>query len=115
MKEQTKADILIRDIKDYIGNQYELAILKATDKVALSFSKIISWSIVVVLLLLSFLFFSFYFSFYFSETQNNHQGFLWMGAFYLILLIVFRIMISRPLKVFLHNKIIFSVLKNMKS
>lgn len=115
MEEQTKAEILIRDIKDYLSNQYELAILKATDKLAVTSSSLISLGIAIVLVTFSLLFLSFYVSFYFSEGHNKSQGFLWMGICYLFILIVFLLIISRPLKVFLQNKIILSVMKNIKS
>ena len=115
MEEQTKADKLIKDLKDYFSDLYELSLLKTTDKLSIIASRLIVSRITIFFVVLSICFYSFSAAFYLSGAVEWGGGFLIVGSVYFLLFIIFRFMLSSYLKTYVQNKVIYEVMKNIKS
>ncbi|MBS1635612.1 MAG: phage holin family protein [Bacteroidetes bacterium] len=88
---ETTPDIeqLQESLKKYINTRYELAVLKASDKVAVISSITVSSVIVAVMMLMFILFVSVAGSLYLgSVLQSNALGFLIVAGFYLFIGII---------------------------
>ena len=112
MEEQTKIEETVDSIKDYVNTRYELAVLKASDKVAHIGSNAISFVPIVFLSVLTAFMLSFALAFYLNTVfANQYRGFLVVGGSYFVivffLICVRKKLIAKPFR----NKIIKELLK----
>jgi hypothetical protein len=109
---QEKVEELVDHIKEYAGTQYELAVLKASDKSSQLLAGLTAIVVVAFIVVLALILLSFGLAFYISDKMgNHHSGFIIVGSgFLLIALIILafkKSFIERPLT----NKLIRSFLK----
>jgi len=113
MEEQTKIEETVDSIKDYINTMYELAVLKASDKLAHIVSNALSFLPILFLTFATFLMLSFGLAFYLNTVLvSEFLGFFIVGGVYL--LIAFITMAARKNSIAkpLRNKIIKELFKN---
>lgn len=113
MEEQSKIEETVDSIKDYVNTRYELAVLKASDKVAHIGSNAISFVPIIFLSVLTAFMLSFALAFYLNTVfVSQYCGFLVVGGGYLVigffLICVRKKLIAKPFR----NKIIKELFKN---
>lgn len=112
MQEQTKIEETVESIKDYVNTRHELAILKASDKVAIITSTILSFIPIIFLTVVTFLILSIGLALYLNIIfVSNYFGFLVVGGGYFVVLFflvcVRKKLIVKPFR----NKIIKELFK----
>ena len=101
---------LQENLKKYINTRYELAVLKATDKISLISGITTSAVIVAVMVLMFVLFVSVAGSLYLgSILHNNALGFLIIAGFYLFVGLIVWLFKDKMVVTPVRNKIIKSV------
>ncbi len=113
MEEQSKIEETVDSIKDYVNTRYELAVLKASDKVAHIGSNAISFVPIIFLSVLTAFMISFALAFYLNTVfVSEYCGFLVVGGGYFVivffLICVRKKFIAKPFR----NKIIKELFKN---
>lgn len=113
MQEQTKIEETVDSIKDYVNTRYELAVLKASDKLAHIGSNTISFVPIIFLTILTVFMLSFGLAFYLNNVfESQYCGFLVVGGGYFViaffLICVRKKLIAKPFR----NKIIKELFKN---
>jgi hypothetical protein len=113
MEEQSKIEETVDSIKDYVNTRYELAVLKASDKVAHIGSNAISFVPIIFLSVLTAFMLSFALAFYLNTVfVSEYCGFLVVGGGYFViaffLICVRKKLIAKPFR----NKIIKELFKN---
>jgi len=113
MEEQSKIEETVDSIKDYVNTRYELAVLKASDKVAHLGSNFLSVVPIIFFTILTVLMLSFALAFYLNTVfVSEHCGFFVVGGAYFViaffLICVRKKLIAKPLR----NKIIKELFKN---
>jgi len=90
MEEQSKIEETVDSIKDYINTRYELAVLKASDKLAHIASNSLSFIPIIFLTVLTVLMLSFGLAFYINHALNSEfNGFFIVGGAYLLIVLIF--------------------------
>lgn len=115
MKEHEEEDeqSLIDKIKEYINVRIELATLTAAEKGSHLFAAIVTDSIIVLLLVLTFLFGSLGLGFYLSEIiGNTYAGFFIIAGFYLLIGLIIYAIKDSYLEKRIVNRIIKKVFKD---
>jgi len=113
MEEQTKIEETVDSIKDYLNTRYELAILKASDKLAHIASNIGSFIPIIFLTVLSILLLSFALAFYLNKVlMSEFQGFIIVGSSYLLIVCILAAMRKNSIAKPMRNKIIKELFKN---
>lgn len=113
MEEQSKIEETVDSIKDYVNTRYELAVLKASDKLAHIGSNTISFVPIIFLIVLTAFMLSFGLSYYLNTVfESQYCGFLVVGGGYFViaffLICVRKKLIAKPFR----NKIIKELFKN---
>ncbi|MBA2612067.1 MAG: phage holin family protein [Bacteroidetes bacterium] len=113
MEAQSKIEETVDSIKDYVNTRYELAVLKASDKVAHIGSNAVSFVPIIFLSVLTAFMLSFALAFYLNTVfVNQYYGFLIVGGIYFViaffLICVRKKLIAKPFR----NKIIKELFKN---
>src|SRR5438270_12194942 len=109
---QEKIEELVENVKEYVNTQYELSVLKATNKASHLLSDVLAKLIVSFFCVLAILLLSFALAYYISAATNDtYSGFFLVGGVYLVIgLLLFgfrKWLIERPLG----NKMIRNFLK----
>jgi Ni,Fe-hydrogenase I cytochrome b subunit len=113
MQEQTKIEETVDSVKDYVNIRYELAVLKASDKLAHIGSNTISFVPIIFLSILTVFMLSFGLAFYLNTVfESQYCGFLIIGGGYFViaffLICVRKKLIAKPFR----NKIIKELFKD---
>ncbi len=113
MQEQTKIEETFDSIKDYVNIRYELAVLKASDKLAHIGANTISFVPIIFLSILTVIMLSFGLAFYLNTVfESQYCGFLIIGGGYFViaffLICVRKKLIAKPFR----NKIIKELFKD---
>lgn len=94
MQEHSKIDETVDHVKEYINTNYELIVLKASDKIAKTASDLIAKALIAFIAVLSLLILSFAAAYYLSESMGDqYTGFIIMGGVYVVIglfLFIFR-------------------------
>ncbi len=90
MEEQNKFEEVTESVKEYINIQYELLVLKGTEKASNIFSGAISGILITIAGILTLLFLSLGVAFYLSYNFFNdfYPGFLIVGGAYLVVVLL---------------------------
>jgi asparagine N-glycosylation enzyme membrane subunit Stt3 len=102
-QEPSKIEVTVDSIKDYANTQYELMLLKGSDKVAHLGSSALSMIPVLFTTVLTALMLSFALAFYLNEKMmSSYCGFLVVGGGYFVLVLLFMLvrksMIAKPFR-----------------
>lgn len=112
-EEPTKIEETVDSIKDYFNTRYELATLKAADKVAHIASGAASFIPVVFLMVLTVLMLSVGLALYLNESmESNYAGFFVVGGAYLLVGLIVVAMRKQAVAKPLRNRIIRELFKN---
>lgn len=112
-EEPTKIEETVDSIKDYLNTRYELALLKASDKLAHIGSNIASFIPLIFFTMLSVLMLSVGLALYLNHiTDSDYSGFFVVGGAYVLILLILatvrRQSIAKPMR----NRIIKELFKN---
>ncbi len=113
MQEHSKIEETVESIKDYANTQYELALLKGSDKLAHIGSIAFSIMPVIMLSVLTVLILSCALALYLNEKYaSEYFGFLAVGLGYFFLLIIILLLRKNLIVKPLRNKIIKELFRN---
>jgi hypothetical protein len=103
MQEQSKIEETVESIKDYANTQYELIILKGSDKLSHISSGLFSFLPIIFLTIITTLMLSFGLAFYLNNVLlSEYAGFFILGGAYciigLILVSIRKKSIAKPLR-----------------
>jgi hypothetical protein len=94
LHETSKIEETVEHVKEYINTNYELMVLKASDKASKTVSGMVSGVIIGFVCVLALLILSFAAAYYLSKViGDEYAGFLIVGGFYLLIgitLMIFR-------------------------
>lgn len=111
---QEKVEELIDHVKEYAGTQYELALLKASDKSSQLLAGLTAILLVAFISVFALILLSFGAAFYISDRmENHHSGFLIVGAVYLFIALIILVFRKNIVEKPLINKLIRSFLKEV--
>ncbi|MES2762625.1 MAG: phage holin family protein [Bacteroidota bacterium] len=112
-QEQSKIEVTVDSIKDYANTQYELMLLKGSDKIAHLGSNALSAIPIIMFSVLTILMLSFALAFYLNEKMmSQYCGFLVVGGGYFVIVLLFILMRKSMIVKPLRNLIIRELLKN---
>lgn len=112
-EEPTKIEETVDSIKDYINTRYELATLKAADKVAHIASNTLSYIPIIFLTVLTALMLSFGLAFYLNHVMvSEYSGFFVVGGAYLLIVLIFSAVRKNSVAKPFRNKIIKELFRN---
>ena len=113
MEEQSKIEETVDSIKDYINTRYELAVLKASDKVAHIGSNTFSYLPIIFLSVLTVLMLSFGLGFYLNHVlESEFLGFVVVGVAYLLIVLILSAIRKNSIAKPFRNMIIKELFKN---
>jgi len=113
MEEQSKIEETVDSIKDYINTRYELAVLKASDKVAHIGSNTFSYLPIIFLSVLTALMLSFGLGFYLNHVfESEFLGFIVLGGAYLLIVLILSAIRKNSIAKPFRNMIIKELFKN---
>ncbi|PBQ32889.1 hypothetical protein CNR22_14275 [Sphingobacteriaceae bacterium] len=113
MEEPTKIEETVDSIKDYINTRYELAILKASDKLAHVGSNTFSFLPIIFLSVLTILMLSFGLGFYLNHVlESEFLGFIIVGGAYLLIVVILSAIRKNSIAKPFRNMIIKELFKN---
>ena len=85
MSEQSEAEILVNNLKNYVNTNCELMKLSAIEHTTVIGSSLVSWLLIAMIGFLVTLFVSLGLGFYISNKfDNNYSGFVFVAGFYFI-------------------------------
>jgi len=112
-EEPTKIEETVDSIKDYLNTRYELALLKASDKIAHIGSNIASVLPLMFLTVLSVLMLSVGLALYLNRVmESDFAGFFVVGGAYVLILCVLAAVRKQSIAKPMRNKIIKELFKN---
>jgi hypothetical protein len=113
MEEPTKIEETVDSIKDYINTRYELAILKASDKLAHIGSNLASFIPIIFLSVLTILMLSFGLALYLNHVLvSDFLGFFVVGGAYLLIVFILTGVRKKSIAKPFRNKIIKELFRN---
>jgi len=112
-EEPTKIEETVDSIKDYLNTRYELALLKASDKIAHIGSNIASVLPLMFLTVLSVLMLSVGLALYLNRVmESDFAGFFVVGGAYVLILCILAAARKQSIAKPMRNKIIKELFKN---
>lgn len=112
-QETSKIEETVDSIKDYISTRYELATLKAADKVSHLASNTASYIPIVFTTVLTILMISVGLGLYLNQVlQSEYLGFFVLGGAYLLIVLILAAVRKNSIAKPLRNKIIKELFRN---
>jgi hypothetical protein len=102
-EEPSKIEVTVDSIKDYANTQYELMLLKGSDKIAHLGSNALSFIPILLMTVLTALMLSFGLAYYLNvKMMSPYAGFLIVGGVYFVIILLFiamrKSMIAKPFR-----------------
>ncbi|MES2516227.1 MAG: phage holin family protein [Bacteroidota bacterium] len=112
-EEPSKIEVTVDSIKDYANTQYELMLLKGSDKIAHLGSNALSFIPILLMTVLTAVMLSFGLAYYLNEKMMSpYCGFLVVGGVYFVIIFLILLMRKNMIAKPFRNLIIKELFKN---